>query len=327
MPSVHQPVLVEAVVRGLAAAPGKHYLDGTFGDGGHTRALLAATAPSGQVLAIDWDATAIGRGQAWVSEHPKWAPRFILVQGNFKNLAEIARAHRFTPTGGCLLDLGLSSPQLDDPDGGYSFRGARLDLRFDPSLVAQSAADVVNRQSTAQLATIFREYGEEPLAWPIALAIVKSRRQLPLQRADRLAEIVAEVYRRRFRSRSRRHPATRVFMALRIAVNDELTNLRQALQGAVAMLPPSGRIAVLSYHSLEDRIVKQFFKTESRGCLCSPDAPLCQCAHQPTLQVLTRKPIRPQRDEVKVNPRSRSAKLRIAIKLGGTPLVHQGIVA
>lgn len=311
----HQPVLAAEVVSGLGAAPGKDFLDGTLGDGGHARALLDATAPAGKVLAIDWDLAAIERGQTRLQSQPELAARMILVHGNFKNLATIARDHRFIPSGGCLLDLGLSSPQLDDPRAGFSFVSDRLDFRFDRHATAQTAADIINRASSRELAVIFREYGEEPLAGPIARAILHARRRDPITRADTLAVLVAGVYRRHFTRHSRRHPATRVFLALRVAVNDELGNLRAALAGARDILPPGARLAVISYHSLEDRLVKNFFRTEAGGCLCPPDAPRCQCQHQPTLRVMTRHPLRPSPTEVAANPRSRSAKLRLAERL------------
>lgn len=311
----HQPVLAAEVVTGLAATPGKDFLDATLGDGGHARALLDATAPAGRVLAIDWDRAAIERCQAWLATRPDLAARMILVHGNFKNLATIAHDHGFTPTGGCLLDLGISSPQLDDPAAGFSFVSDRLDFRFDQRATRLTAADVVNRAPARELAQIFRESGEDPLAGPIARAIVNARRRNPIVRADALAELVAGVYRRHFRRHSRRHPATRVFLALRVVVNDELGNLRAALAGARAILPPGARLAVISYHSLEDRMVKNFFRTEARGCLCPPDAPRCQCQHQPALRVLTRHPLRPSPQELAANPRGRSAKLRLAERL------------
>lgn len=320
MPFAHQPVLVEAVVRGLAAAPGKHFIDGTAGNGGHARALLKATAPDGKVLAIDWDPAAVARLEQQRSDDQAQAKRLIVVHGNFKNLAAIARQHGFTASGGCLLDLGLSSLQLDDPAAGFGFAADDLDFRFDTTANAPTAADLLNRLSAGELAVVLKTYGEEPLARPIAAAIVRARQREPVRQGSQLAALVAAVYRKHFRQRSRRHPATRTFQALRIAVNGELDNLKAALVAAVEVLPAGARLAVISYHSLEDRIVKQFFREQSRSCRCPPETPLCRCGG-PRLAVITRRPLTPDATEVKANHRSRSAKLRLAERLAK---IHYG---
>lgn len=311
----HQPVLAKEAVTGLAARPGAHFIDGTLGGGGHLRQLLAATAPDGRVLAIDWDVAAIRRVQAGLASDAAASQRITFVHGNFKNLAAIARQHRFTPTGGCLLDLGVSSHQLDDAKAGFGFTAERLDLRFDTLQPIPTAADLLRQRSARELESLFSDYGEEPCAREIAREIVRGRNREPIERAPQLVALVAEIYRRRFHRPSRRNPATRVFQALRIAVNHEFENLHGALRGALEILPPGARIAVISFHSLEDRIVKQFFRDESRGCRCDSDVPVCVCRHQPTLDVVTAKPIRPTPPEVASNPRSRSAKLRIAVRL------------
>ncbi|MDD5109901.1 MAG: 16S rRNA (cytosine(1402)-N(4))-methyltransferase RsmH [Patescibacteria group bacterium] len=318
--SRHQPVLLIEVVAGLDAAPGKHFIDGTAGGGGHAKAILEATAPDGRLLGIDLDPAALSRTQESLSA-PEFRGRFTYVHGNFKNIATIARQHQFVPTGGCLFDLGVSSPQLDDPAAGFSFRSDRLDFRFDPENNGLTAAEIVNRRPVHELERMLREFGEEPLARPIAIAIDRERRRNPIERADALAALVARVYARYFRSRSRRHPATRVFQALRVAVNGELDNLQAGITGALEVMPAGARIAVMSYQSLEDRIVKHFFKNASRECRCPPDLPECRCQQQPTLRVLTPKPIRPNPREVVQNPRSRSAKLRIAERLNSSVAV------
>ena len=306
----HQPVLVAEVLKGLGAVPGKHFVDATVGGGGHARALLAATAPNGLVLGIDDDAEAIDRLVKERTVNPL-LQRLQLVHGNLKNLAEIVRQERFTPTGGCLIDLGFSSDQVDDESRGFSFRSDLLDLRYDPAGGGESAAAVVNRASAAELAAIFQKYGEEPLAKRIAAQIVRERQHTPMASGRQLSELVARVYRKTFREPSRKHPATRVFQALRIAVNDELGNLQAALDGAVEILPTGSRLAIISYHSLEDRTVKQFFRTAARDCICPPELP-CRCDHRARLTLITTKPIRPLPSEIVSNPRARSAKLRLA---------------
>lgn len=314
----HVPVLSAEAVSQLAAKPGKHFIDGTFGAGGHALQLLAATAPDGRVLAIDLDAKVIADARKSLPPDAPSQHRLLLVHGNFKNVAEIAANHGFRPTGGCLLDLGVSSMQLDDPTSGFNFQSDRLDGRFDQSANSPTAADLVNTSREPELARILAEYGEEPLARPIAAAIVRQRKVRPITSAPELVELVAQIYRRRYHRDSRRHPATRVFQALRIAVNDEIENLRAALHGALQVLPVGARIGVISYHSLEDRTVKRFFQDQQRGCRCPPDAPVCQCRGEPALRVVTRRPIRPTAAEVAKNPRSRSAKLRVAEKISSS---------
>lgn len=315
----HLPVLAAEVVAQLNAKPGTHFIDGTFGGGGHTRALLDATAPDGRVLAIDLDERAIAAARDELPPEKLQPNRLLLVHGNFKNLAEIARNHEFVPSGGCLLDLGVSSQQLDDPAHGFGFQSDRLDGRFDQSATSPTVADRLNTATAAELERILRTYGEEPLARPIAQAVVRERKVRPFTSATALAELISRIYRRRFGRPSRRHPATRVFQALRIAINDELNNLRTALNGAVGVLPAGARIGVISYHSLEDRIVKHFFRAEERGCRCPSDLPVCQCQREPTVKIITRRPVIPTATELAANPRSRSAKLRVALRLAAPP--------
>lgn len=301
----HIPVLYQEVLAGLRLKPGGHYIDATVGGGGHARGILIASAPDGKLLGIDADHTAVALAREQLAEFGK---RVILIQGNFANLEEIALGHGFCPVDGILLDLGLSSMQLEAARRGFSFQlDGPLDMRFAPSQTA-TAADLVNTLSAEELVGILSRYGEEPQARRIARAIVAER---PINTTGELAALVERTAGRRRRI----HPATRTFQALRIAVNDELECLAEALPQALRLLTPGGRLVITSFHSLEDRLVKEFFRNEARDCLCPPEAPICTCGHQAALGIVTKKPIRPSADEVAANPRSRSAKLRIAYRL------------
>jgi 16S rRNA (cytosine1402-N4)-methyltransferase len=242
----------------------------------------------------------------------RFGDRATLVRANFALCDVAAREHGLAPFDGVLLDLGLSSIQLADEERGFSFRSAGpLDMRADPDLAA-TAADVVNSWNERDLRRIFIDYGEEPEAGRVAAAIVRRRAREPFVHADELGRFVAGVKTRRPRGTD---PATRVFQALRIAVNRELENLQQGLEAAVRVLRPGGRLAVISFHSLEDRTVKQFFVRESRDCICPPHLPTCVCGHRAGLRVVTRRPLRADSAEVARNPRARSAALRVAEKL------------
>jgi 16S rRNA (cytosine1402-N4)-methyltransferase len=311
-PAGHRPVLLAQTIALLAPHPGGRYLDGTFGGGGHTRAILDASAPDGRVLALDADPEAILRARPLLDD-PRYGDRLVIVQENFANLADAARAHGFAPLDGILLDLGLSSFQLDTPERGFSFRfDAPLDMRFDPDR-GPSAADLVNTLDPESLANLIWRLGEEPKSRAIARAIERERAREPISTTARLAEIVAAACGGR-RGRDT-HPATRTFQALRIAVNDELAVLERALDGALSVLAPGGRLAVIAFHSLEDRIVKQFIARESAQCLCPPGTPICICGHRPRLAKITRKPVMPDATEQAENPRSRSAVMRVAERL------------
>ena len=304
----HRPVMLNEVVAGLALRPGADVIDGTLGGGGHAAALLAAIAPGGRLLGLDADPAAIARCRhrlaAAIAEG-----RACLVQANFRDLARVANAAGFAAVDGIVLDLGLSSLQLADRTRGFSFQAAGpLDMRFDPSQETR-AADLVNRLSEDELADLIYAYGEEPRSRRIARAIVQAR---PLKDSAELAAVIMHAM---GRGRQRIHPATRTFQALRIAVNDELEALRAALPQAVHLLRPGGRLAVISFHSLEDRIVKQFLQQEARDCICPPRVPRCVCGHRATVRLVTRRPLQPAMEEVIANPRSRSAKLRIAERL------------
>jgi 16S rRNA (cytosine1402-N4)-methyltransferase len=235
--------------------------------------------------------------------------RVVLVQSSFRDLEAVARRHHFSPADGVLLDLGLSSYQLAAPERGFSFlRDGPLDMRFDPSQ-GRTAADLVNQLPTEELADLLYRYGEETSSRRIAEAIVAAR---PLATTGQLAEVIAQAVGRR---KKHLHPATKSFQALRIAVNDELDALEMALPQAVRVLKPGGRLAVISFHSLEDRLVKRFLRQEAQDCICPTEQPVCTCGHRATLRVVTRRPVQPDESEIKQNPRARSARLRVAEKL------------
>jgi 16S rRNA (cytosine1402-N4)-methyltransferase len=300
---------VAEVLAELGLREGGRYVDGTVGAGGHAAAILERTAPGGRVLGLDRDPAALVVAER---ELARFGGRAVLARGNFAVLDELAREHGFAPVDGVLLDLGLSSIQLADDERGFSFRSpGPLDMRSDPD-IRESAADVVNAWSEKDLRRVFAEYGEEPEAARVAGAIVRRRGKTQFETADELGRFVAGVKTRRPRGVD---PATRVFQALRIAVNDELANLEKGLAAAMNVLAPGGRLAVISFHSLEDRIVKRFFARESRDCICPPHLPTCVCGHRAGLRVVTRRPLRAASAEVDRNPRARSAALRVAERL------------
>jgi len=299
-------VLLNEVIAALAPRPGGSYIDATLGGGGHAEALLRASAPNGRLLGLDADPSATERARARLA---MFGDRCRCVHANFDNLAQVAEAHGFRAVNGILLDLGFSSDQLADPSRGFSFQTeGPLDMRFNPANPT-TAAQLVNELPRRELAEILFRYGEEHRAWPIAQSIVVRR---PLRTTTELVEAILAVMGGRWRGI---HPATRTFQALRIAVNDELGMLERALPQALNLLAPGGRLAIITFHSLEDRIIKDFMRREAQNCICPPDAPTCACGHRATLRILTRKPITPKADEVAANPRARSAKLRVAERI------------
>lgn len=302
----HVPVLLEAVIDGLAPQPGACLIDGTLGAGGHAAAWLAAAAPDGRVLGFDRDPGAL----TLAAEHLAGAgERATLVHASYERMGEIAAEKGFDPADAILLDLGFSSLQIDDPARGFAFRlDGPLDMRFDPRQPT-TAADLVNGLPADELADLIYAYGEERHSRRIARAIAEAR---PVTGTATLAEIVKRAVPR---STERIHPATRTFQALRIAVNDELGALERTLPQAVSLLRPGGRLAVISFHSLEDRIVKNFMRDEARDCICPPEVPICVCGHEASLRVVTRRPLTAEPDETERNPRARSAKLRIAERI------------
>lgn len=308
MSAEHIPVMLAETLAGLAPAPNTDCIDGTLGGAGHAAALLRATGPGGRLLGVDTDPAAVARGQARLAQ---FGDRVVLAQASFSQLATVAAEHGFAQVGAVLLDLGISSFQLGEAERGFSFQAeGPLDMRMAPGNPL-TAADIVNYWSQDALADVIYRYGEEPRSRRIARAIVAAR---PIQTTTALANVVSRALGGR-RGRERIHPATRVFQALRIRVNDELAALEAVLPQIVTLLAPGGRFGIITFHSLEDRIVKLFIQQETRDCLCPPDLPICRCGHRATLRAITRKPTQPGEDEISYNPRSRSAKLRIAERL------------
>jgi 16S rRNA (cytosine1402-N4)-methyltransferase len=308
----HQPVMPGEVLETLAAQPGSLQIDATIGGGGHTERILEAASPDGRVLGLDADEAAVDRVGRRLS---RFGDRLVLRCSNFSELAEVAPAAGFGAVDGMLFDLGLSSFQLADTDRGFGFRaGGPLDMRFDTTR-GVPAAQLLATLSADDLAALFRRYGEEPAAWRIAKAIVATRTTTPVRTAEDLASLVEGVLPRNPRKPSRTHPATRVFQALRIAVNGELEALEAGLAASIDLLRPGGRLVVLSYHSLEDRIVKRFLNAERRGCTCPPEVPVCVCGRAPRLRLVTRPWLTPTEAEIEANPRARSARLRAAERL------------
>ena len=326
----HLPVLLTEVMGQLGIRPDGVYVDATVGDGGHAYGLLRASAPLGRVCGIDLDPRSLVRAEQRLAPFGK---RFFPILGSYANMASLVqeKCGEEVRADGILLDLGISSRQVDEAGFGFSFqRDEPLDMRFNPEAGAPTAADIVNTWSAADLAAVLRDYGEEPKSGRIAHAIVRQR---PIETTAELAGIVVRAvglggggkakrgnpgqsgpHRRHGRSQ-RTHPATRVFQALRIAVNDELDTLGLGLRAAMDLLAPEGRLAVIGYHSLEDRLVKTFLAREAAGCICPPRLPICVCEHRPRLSLVNRRVIRPSAEEVAANPRSRSARLRVAQRL------------
>jgi 16S rRNA (cytosine1402-N4)-methyltransferase len=303
---MHQPVLYHSIIHALRPFPGGRYVDGTVGAGGHAWGILEASSPDGQLLGLDLDPQALQIADERLAQYGN---RKILIQASYATLSEQLETLGWEVVDGILLDLGVSSMQLDTPERGFSFRTeAPLDMRFDPGSEVR-AQDLVNELSERDLADLLYQYGEERRARQIAKAIVAAR---PIKTTTALADIVKDVVGVGDRHI---HPATRSFQALRIATNRELDSLAAVLPQTIKALAPGGRVAVISFHSLEDRLVKVFFKEESQDCLCPPDQPVCTCEHHATLRIITRRPIRPEQTEIEANPRARSARLRIAEKL------------
>ena len=302
---MHQSVLSQPAIDLLAPAPGGTFVDGTLGAAGHARLLLSRLGEQGRVVGIDRDPSAVARARE-LGER-----RLAAVEGNFADLPEILGSLGIGSVDGVLLDLGISSDQLDDPERGLSFRtDGPLDMRLTPQDPV-TAADLVNGLREGELADLIWRYGEERWSRRIARRIVERR---PLRRTGELREVVAAAIPRGAWPKGI-DPATRTFQALRIEVNDELRNLERGLEGAIDRLAPGGRIAVISFHSLEDGIVKRRFREETRDCICPPESPQCTCGHRRRLRILTRKPLQPDAQEIAANPRSRSARLRAAQRL------------
>jgi len=304
--SSHVPVLLEEAIKTLAVQPGGRYIDCTLGGGGHALAILEHSSPGGQLLGIDADPEAIKVARARLEAYTN---SILLVNENFANLQAICIKYDFFPVHGILFDLGLSSLQLNGNGRGFSFQhDAPLDMRLSPSQEV-TAADIINTSSEAELARLIRTYGEEGYSHKIARRIVNER---PIKSTLHLARTIERAIGRR---RGRIHPATKTFQALRIVVNHELEHLEAALKQAVDLLGFEGRLVVISYHSLEDRIVKQFIQQEAKDCICPLGIPVCVCGHKARLRLINKRVITPSLSEVQLNPRSRSAKLRAAERI------------
>lgn len=329
---MHIPVLLTEVIEQLRPQPGQNFIDGTVGGGGHAQAILEATAPDGHLLALDRDAEALEiSGQAL----SPYANRVTFVRETFANIKTTYAQHFSNyPIHGILLDLGLSSIELDHPTRGFSFGiDSPLDMRFD-TRSSESASDVINTWPAERLKKVFREYGNEPLTPEIIRALLALRqRKQKIKTTKQLVDVILSVYREKLHTDKEVpwiggiHPATKVFQALRIAVNDEYGALEAVLPQAIDLLTPGGparhdkqgvaggRLAVISFHSGEDRMVKHYFKQESQDCICPPELPVCQCDHQASIRLITKKPVVPTTEEITRNPRSRSAKLRVVEKI------------
>ncbi len=307
----HRPVLLREAVSFLRPNEGGVYVDATVGDGGHAGEILRQMGPRGRVVGIDWDGDALDRARTALSD---FGERVTLVRDNFRNMPSILRELNIRAVDGILLDLGMSSDQIEDAERGFSFlRPGPLDMRMDRRR-GRTAAEIVNTERADSIERILKEFGEERWAGRIALAIERRRRTQPIDTTADLAGIVRGAVPARYRS-GRIDPATRPFQALRIAVNEEMENLHECLEGAVDLLAPGGRLVVIAFHSLEDRAVKEFFRREEKGCICPPALPVCACGRRPRLTVIVRTPVTPEETEASANPRSRSAKLRAAERL------------
>ncbi len=320
MSEKHVPVLLDEVIKFLNLQENTNVVDCNLGYGGHAAKLLEGIAPQGKLLGIDLDPLAIQAVQKKFSQRKDFVGRYTLVHGNFADLNNIVNKQGVFPVQGILFDLGLSSAQLDDQERGFSFKTeGHLDMRFDGESGGVDASKILQTWPERKLADIFYYYGELRKARQIAKKIVEMRKIQKFDRPSMLVEVVSQVcYHVPFNSAllaRRKNPVPQVFQAIRIAVNSELENLELALPQALELLQSGGRIAVISFHSLEDRIVKNFFKRESRDCVCPREIPLCVCGHKKTIQLITKKPITPGRKEVTENSRAKSAKLRVVEKI------------
>jgi len=308
---IHRAVLLRQAVEALQPRSGGIYVDGTLGAGGHTRALLDAAQPAGRVIAFDQDQRAIANAELWRGEYGN---RLNLIHDNFRAVKTHLADLGIDTVDGMLFDLGVSSPQLDEAERGFSYNhNAALDMRMDHRL-QRTAATLLSTLSERELTTIFREYGEEKWAPRIASFIVRERMAGPISTTGQLVDLIKAAVPAAAR-RTGPHPAKRVFQALRIAVNDEIGALEELLKQIPECLHASARVAVITFHSLEDRLVKQRFAHDARGCVCPPHIPQCICGHKASLRVITRKPILPEEWELSANARARSAKLRVAERL------------
>ena len=307
----HRPVLLYECIEALNIRPDGIYLDGTLGRGGHSQEIVKRLSDRGRLLCIDRDRQALEEAGQRLAP---WRDRITFLHGNFADLDALMSEAGVEAADGMLFDLGVSSPQLDDPDRGFSYmHDAPLDMRMDRD-DALTAWTVVNRWSREELRRILSQYGEERYAGPIASAIERARQTAPIETTGQLVDIIRSAL-PASALREKQHPAKRSFQGIRIAVNDELGAVSRMMQAAVPRLRQGGRLAVISFHSLEDRIVKSELAAAARGCTCPPEFPVCVCGKTPQVKLVTRKPILPGKEELEENPRARSAKLRVAERL------------
>lgn len=309
----HTPVLLEEVLSYLNAKPGEKIIDATLGGGGYTFAIADKVGKKGRVLALDMDELALNNAKLKIADGN--IGNIALTHANFKDIANVAQEEfgSSPDVDGVVFDLGLSTAQLEDRHRGFSFQAdAPLSMAFGSLISEDRTSTILNTTPLKELALIIGRFGEERFARPIARAIISAREIAPIETTKQLVAAIERGVPPAYRHGSRLHFATRTFQAIRIATNDELVNLEVALQSLRKIIKVGGRIVVVSFHSLEDRIVKNFFKAESRGCICPPNFPICRCGHRPTLTILTKKAITATEEEVQKNPRSRSAKLRAA---------------
>lgn len=305
---MHQAVLLEETIENILTNPAGIYVDCTVGGGGHLSYLAERISRDGFLIGLDKDLDVLQRTKERLA-----IDRLLLIQDDFRNLQSVLQEHGIDYVDGIMMDLGVSSFQLDEAERGFSFHeDAPLDMRMDRSQEF-SASNLLNTWEEASIAEILFEYGEERYARRIARAIVEARKKRPIKSTLELVEIIRGAVPARYSRET--HPARRSFQAIRIAVNGELDALKAVLPQAVELLKPGGRLCVISFHSLEDRIVKRYFQDEARSCVCPPGMPICTCNHQPRVQIITKKPIQSSTEEVEQNPRARSAKLRVAQKI------------
>ena len=308
---LHRPVLLHECIEALAIRPDGIYLDGTLGRGGHSEEIAKRLSDKGRLLCIDRDRQALEEAGRRLAP---WADRITFLHGNFADLDALMDRAGVAAADGMLFDLGVSSPQLDDPERGFSYmHDAPLDMRMDRD-DALTAWTVVNQWPREEIRRVLSQYGEERYAGPIAAAIDKARQKAPIETTGQLVEAIKGAL-PAAALREKQHPAKRRFQGIRLAVNDELASVSRMLQAAIPRLNPGGRLAVISFHSLEDRIVKSELAAAAKGCTCPPEFPVCVCGKTPQVKLVTRKPILPGEDELEENPRARSAKLRVAEKV------------
>jgi 16S rRNA (cytosine1402-N4)-methyltransferase len=312
METKHKPVLLDSVIELLNPEANQNFIDCTLGGGGHAEAILEKTGPNGKLLGFDWDSEAVRMSGERLIQYKK---RTIFVNESYTKIKEVVYDKKFDKVSGVLVDLGLSSDQLQVSGRGFSFQLVEaLDMRFNPDETELTASEIVNKWPKSRIKQMLFDNADEKFASRISEAIDMSRREKPIETTLELCEVVRKAVPA---PRTRINPATKTFQALRMEVNSELENTRQILNDAIEVLEPGGRLAVITFHSIEDRIVKQYFKKESRECICPREIPECRCGHKIRLKLITKKPIKPTTEEITENPRTRSAKLRVVEKVSG----------